>query len=240
MLLSPYLGGERATYWKELLVGRTYWLKPSRKEDPVPLRYAVGQPMGALSSWAMLALTHHFIVQWAAIRAGVIPAYSLAVVQSGGVEGKYWFKDYAVLGDDIVIANGRVAREYLFIMSSIGVEIGLAKSLVSRNGSLEFAKRYFHSGTDCSPVPFKEIFAARGNISSLIQFGEKYSLRLAQLMDIMGWGYRAKSSITSSFQKMSVRIRNLILMCAAPVLMVETLWSFIETTKVGSVETKEN
>ena len=29
---------------------------------PRSVRYAVGQPMGALSSWAMLALTHHFIV----------------------------------------------------------------------------------------------------------------------------------------------------------------------------------
>lgn len=30
---------------------------------PKAVSYAVGQPMGALSSWAMLALTHHFIVQ---------------------------------------------------------------------------------------------------------------------------------------------------------------------------------
>lgn len=33
--------------------------------DIKSLRYAVGQPMGALSSWAMLAFTHHAIVQWA-------------------------------------------------------------------------------------------------------------------------------------------------------------------------------
>jgi len=88
MLLRPYLG-PLADSWKDLLVGRSYWLKKSRYEDPVPLQYAVGQPMGALSSWAMLALTHHMIVQWAAVRAGVIPLYDLTVVQSGGVQGKY-------------------------------------------------------------------------------------------------------------------------------------------------------
>lgn len=34
------------------------------------IKYTVGQPMGAYSSWAMLALTHHVIVQLAAYRAG--------------------------------------------------------------------------------------------------------------------------------------------------------------------------
>lgn len=29
---------------------------------PSSVTYSVGQPMGALSSWAMLALTHHAIV----------------------------------------------------------------------------------------------------------------------------------------------------------------------------------
>lgn len=60
--------------WSELLVGRSYQVpKGIRKigmKLPEAVDYAVGQPMGALSSWAMLALTHHFIVQFAAIRVG--------------------------------------------------------------------------------------------------------------------------------------------------------------------------
>lgn len=64
--------------------------------------YSVGQPMGALSSWGMLALTHHFIVQVAANRLGTFP------------DG---FKDYAVLGDDIVIANKAVANVYHSLMT---------------------------------------------------------------------------------------------------------------------------
>jgi len=43
------------------------------------IRYAVGQPIGALSSWAMLAFTHHIIVQVAAYRSvwkGWFPLYA--------------------------------------------------------------------------------------------------------------------------------------------------------------------
>jgi len=34
------------------------------------VHYAVGQPMGALSSWAMLAITHHAMMQFASSRCG--------------------------------------------------------------------------------------------------------------------------------------------------------------------------
>jgi hypothetical protein len=49
-----------------------------------------------------------------------------------------------VLGDDIVIFNHKVAKEYYKIMTSlIGVEIGLAKSISSKSRMvLEFAKKY--------------------------------------------------------------------------------------------------
>lgn len=71
--------------------------------------------MGALSSWAMLALTHLVIVYVASSR-----------VELPGVS------DYVILGDDIVIANEAVAKSYHMIMTKIlGVEINLSKSLVS-------------------------------------------------------------------------------------------------------------
>lgn len=42
-----------------------------------PLKYAVGQPMGALSSWASLALCHHLLVQLSHRRA-----YSLSLMDT--------------------------------------------------------------------------------------------------------------------------------------------------------------
>jgi hypothetical protein len=69
-----------------------------------------------------------------------------------------WFDAYALLGDDIVIADAAVAQEYLRICQEIGVEIGLAKSLVSPRGlAVEFAKRTIWRGVDISPVPFTEM-----------------------------------------------------------------------------------
>lgn len=55
---------EVAGAWVELLTGRSYVLKGQE------FRYSVGQPMGALSSFGMLALSHHFLVQYAALRIG--------------------------------------------------------------------------------------------------------------------------------------------------------------------------
>jgi hypothetical protein len=97
--------------------------------------------MGALSSWAMLALTHHCIVQVAALRVG----------HNG------WFEDYAVLGDDVVIANKQIADSYLVLMKLLGVEINLSKSLVSSDGVCEFAKKIWINGEDFSPIGPKSL-----------------------------------------------------------------------------------
>lgn len=63
-ILSFLLGEEFSINWRNLLVNRPWYLKK------IPYMYAVGQPMGALSSWAMLALSHHVLVQVSARRAG--------------------------------------------------------------------------------------------------------------------------------------------------------------------------
>lgn len=127
------------------MVGRDY-LVPGTKPMK-SIRYSVGQPMGALSSWAMLAVTHHFIVQVAAWQVG----YS----------SKRLYKDYAVLGDDIVIFSSKVAKRYYKIITSLGVECNLAKSILSNKGiGLEFAKKTFYRGVNISPTPLSEFYAA--------------------------------------------------------------------------------
>lgn len=100
----------------------------------VDYTYSVGQPMGALSSWGMLALTHHVIVKVAAIRCGLSD-----------------FSGYLVLGDDIVITDKSVAEEYLSIMKALGVQINLSKSVISTRFA-EFAKLWIGPGFDISPL----------------------------------------------------------------------------------------
>jgi hypothetical protein len=135
-VLSQVFTPELAYAWKELMVDRDYWLAGT------PYRYGVGQPMGALSSWAVFALSHHLVVQLVARRIGY----------------NTWFSDYALLGDDIVIANELVAKAYyVFMTEELGVEINLSKSLHSREGVMEFAKRLVDPYTDWSPVGAKNV-----------------------------------------------------------------------------------
>jgi len=52
----------------------------------------------------------------------------------------YPTEKYCLLGDDIVIADDRIAQMYKLIMAELGVELSDAKSHVS-NDTWEFAKR---------------------------------------------------------------------------------------------------
>lgn len=193
-----------AEAWGKLLVGRTYALSSKMQnlltdKSISEVTYSVGQPMGALSSWAMLALTHHFIVQ-------------VAAWQSGSALPGAWFKDYAVLGDDIVIFNAATAKKYHKLITSLGVECNLAKSVISPKGlALEFAKKTFiKGGIDVSPIPFKELYASLDSVPSLVEFGRKYHLSLAQLLKTAGFGYKVLGGLSKPLNKLNIKIQYVI------------------------------
>lgn len=128
------LGG---SYWKVIL-NRPYLYIDDN------YHYVVGQPMGAYSSFAMLALTNHLIVHLAHLQ----------------VEGTPLLKDtgvYAVLGDDIVIAEHRLASQYFKLMNGIlGVVINPIKGF--EGFLIEFAKNWFHSsGVNLTPLGAKSL-----------------------------------------------------------------------------------
>lgn len=143
VIFGALFGLEKAKAWRELLVATPY------VHMDKSYLYQVGQPMGAYSSWPMMALTHHFIVQLAAIRAGLIDPFDK--------DGPLVFEKYALLGDDIVINDSLVAKCYLEIMKSLGVEISPTKSHVSYD-TFEFAKRWFHHGKEITPAPLKGLW----------------------------------------------------------------------------------
>jgi hypothetical protein len=206
-LLAELIDPVYANHWYKLLTGREYLLKykdSNKVEHTELLRYAVGQPMGALSSWAMLAYTHHFIVQCAAWHAGVVPVGTL-------------FREYAVLGDDLVIGNSKVRKSYLLIVQAIGVECGIAKSIISpRALAIEFAKRTFWKGIDISPIPVLEFVMANLTLAEAVSFAKKYSLTFAQLLKSLGYGYRVLSKLTSHVGKLNSRVRALLFASSMP------------------------
>jgi hypothetical protein len=191
-LLRPLLGDELTDLWSYFMVGHPYELPRVAKSYNLGFSmvwYAVGQPMGALSSWAMLALTHHAIVQYAATLAH---PYRTS-----------WFLRYAVLGDDVVIADKSVATKYLEVMKEIGVDISLAKSMVSASGSLEFAKRTWISGREASPIPLAELVVALCHLGALEQLVRKCSayvtLRMSSVARFAGFGYRNLAQLPVAF-----------------------------------------
>jgi hypothetical protein len=213
ILLSPFLTAWGAELWATLMVGREYacpkTIKLGRETQVLSeagfVKYATGQPMGALSSWAMLAFVHHAFVQWAALRAGVITI------------GEGWYAGYAILGDDVVIASKPVATKYVELMKLMDVGIGDHKSLTSTAGSaMEFAKRTFLKGKDVSMVPFAEFVVCRQSLAGLLELVRKYSLSLGSTLSVLGYGYRAKANASKRLFSMPKRLRNYVLAYYGP------------------------
>jgi hypothetical protein len=214
-----------ALTWKELLVGRVYTLsfgskpltelerKLKAKKDGMftqikglkhrlnILKYEVGQPMGALSSWAMLAMTHHAIVAFAAWRAGLRN-----------------FNRYAILGDDIIIANSKVALEYLKILDTLGVKVGLAKSIVSkRRFVLEFAKKFFVDSKQMNMIPIKDCITTWISTSLVKEFTEKHCMSINSALAFLNYGYKSRmKALSTNLFKLNTRVRVLIVWLMTP------------------------
>jgi len=135
------------------------------------------------------------------------------------LEGK-WFTDYCILGDDLVIFREPVAREYLKILKVIGMEVGLHKSILSRNSNaltVEFAKRVFFNGIDISPVPVLEFTSSLFDYGRLIAFTRKYKLTNLQIAKLLGFRFRALAKFTSaSFHSLNYKLRMLLVALEVP------------------------
>jgi hypothetical protein len=147
-ILSNFIGQEKAEAWKDILVGQDFTLSWDKSKS---IKYNCGQPMGAYSSWAIFAITHHLVVRFCAKLAGFDPIK---------------FTDYVILGDDLVIANTQVARYYETVTRSLGVEISEQKSLESQT-SFEFAKRFFHLNQEYTAFPLAAIVENSASISAV-------------------------------------------------------------------------
>lgn len=107
------------------------------------------------------------------------------------------FDQYAILGNDNIITDAQVATVYEKLLADSGIPISYQKSLISDNGSLEFAKRFYTRGVskDFSPV----------SLTCLMNYYHPYGLmaihmtypvkRFTTLARIGGFGYRTISHL---------------------------------------------
>jgi len=172
-MLAEIAGPGFANYWKNLMVAEPFQHFAVRKDgkgtELVNIKYLTGQPMGARSSWATFTLAHHMVVQYAAYQNELYP-----------------FKDYILLGDDVVIYNDKVAQSYTTLIRLLGVEISNQKSHVSKD-TYEFAKRWFKSGIEISPVP----------ISGFVSNWANPKLLYSQLLELIYKGRGPRSIVDS-------------------------------------------
>jgi hypothetical protein len=118
-----------AELWSTIIADREFH-SPKGK-----FRWAVGQPLGCLSSFPSFAGWHHDYVQYL-----------------GTIKGFKAFDEYQILGDDIVIWNPDVARLYYKNIQSLGIPINLAKSLLGSKelNQVEFVRRQSLKGEEIS------------------------------------------------------------------------------------------
>lgn len=149
IVMKHMFGQEISDAWYNVIANRTF-TGPNDEE----VSFATGQALGALSSWSVFSITHHLMVQTA--------AFDLRKQKFS------WFKDYRMIGDDIVIRkDSLVSRRYKEILDSLDVKISLNKSIIpeqcSGGNAAEIAKRIFCNGIEVTPVPPAAIFEGLEN-----------------------------------------------------------------------------
>lgn len=92
------------------------------------IRYHTGQPMGAYSSFPLLAVTNHLLINMARVLCG-----------------KHVGSGYAIVGDDIVISGRKVAERYIELLESLKVPINRLKTVTGVR-TFEFCRRIVKDG----------------------------------------------------------------------------------------------
>jgi len=175
-LLTWAFGPDAASSWIRVIRSRPFSVPWEGRDIQRFVSFTVGQPLGAYSSWPVFALTHHLVIQYCA---------------NAPSSGK-WFDKYALLGDDLVIADEEVAVRYRDLMSRLGVGISAKKSLISPICAAEFAKRFIIGKDDLSPISFRSVFSMiPQTVGSMVsRLTEFRSVRRSEPYRWLGAGYR--------------------------------------------------
>jgi hypothetical protein len=141
-------GSEYAESWKRVMIGYPFHSKLG------DIYYRTGNPMGFYSSFSSFALAHHFFVWLACRRAGKSPKYRVP---------------YMLLGDDIVIGNDDVAREYKNLLVEWDIPFNPSKTYTSIHG-FEFAKQIRYKDINISPLSLSSFYNNRNDYTLCVSF----------------------------------------------------------------------
>lgn len=124
------------------IVDRTFSTEGTKLNEGKPIRYTVGQGMGIFTSFPVLGIMHHFIVNCLV-----------------GIP----MSRYCIVGDDLLFYGTKEEYyEYLEFMKSIGVTVNPGKTIVSQSAekpNIEFARNFIIQGIKIKPIPIGVLFA---------------------------------------------------------------------------------
>jgi hypothetical protein len=144
-------GEEISSAWHNIMVGYPFVYNDPNGET-ASITYEVGNPMGFYTSWGLSTMCHHLVLYACCKKLKI----------------NFITAPYKLLGDDIVIFNDDLAREYQKLINILGVEINFSKSFISK-GYFEFAKRIFIPGKEISPFPLGSVNDSIKSITCLIE-----------------------------------------------------------------------
>ena len=153
LVLPMYSSSELVdTSWNLFLeASRAKW-----NNDGIMSRWTVGQPLGSLPSFPLLAVTHNLLLEALSFTNG------------------FGHSPYAVLGDDVVLFNKKLRKQYIRLMTNRGIPLSLHKSY---EGNLsEFAGKIYIKGqiprfvSDQTAIHWNNMFDYQRSTGVIIPF----------------------------------------------------------------------
>jgi hypothetical protein len=158
-IVSQICGTRFAQLWRRICCDRNFKIPNSTNT----ISYKTGQPMGLLSSWAMLAVWHHIMCRTCLAYLGITRDVNNP--------------RFVIIGDDVAMRGNDLFKIYYELVAVVqGVGISKVKGfhmetqnhddiLSSGNKGIlphtaEIAKRIFCSGSEITVVPTDEVFTS--------------------------------------------------------------------------------
>lgn len=189
-IMSQIGGREFGRLWMNIVSNREF-----KTPDGDYIRYAVGQPMGVKTSFAMLAVWHHIVAK-------------TCIRYERLIDNQQTNPMYCIIGDDITLKGEPLFRIYETVVHLVmGVEISKVKGFHNETQHLdnpliidgvasltmttaELAKRVFCNGYELTPIPSTEVYSS---LESVLQFPDIF-----RSLQTRGYsGYLNASNLTS-------------------------------------------
>jgi len=110
-----------------------------------------------------------------------------------------------ILGDDLLLLDSRVAKEYLKMMKQLDVGVNLSKSLISSIGIGEFAKKLLSPSGLIQGLSLKEFSSLGKSFSNVLNISFMLNAKTSAVLRLLGFGSKSVGHSPKNFTSFSMR-----------------------------------